>query len=194
MKFSTLLLAGTCLAIGFTAAPAAADLGVNTTGAVKVDTQTDVVTDKVLNAEGEVVSQTTTSTTTKTYRDQIVPSMQMNRDQYVVYSYEMIDYDHDGMIDDGEWRDYTTIWYQPYDIHHDHETHTFVSYDVNGDGYIDSTEYNNAYDVDLFTAWDVDNSGTIDAKEYTTVTTTYRDLDKDGVYDWVSVKEDTKVN
>lgn len=193
MKFSKLLLAGSCLVLGFSA-PAAADLGVSTNAGVKVDTKTDVTTDKVLNAQGDVVSETTTTTTTKSYRDQITPTMQMDRDAYVVYSYEMIDYDHDGMIDEGEWRDYTTIWYEPVDVVYDTETHTFVSYDVNKDGFIDATEYNNAYDVDLFAAWDADSSGTVDATEYQTITTTYRDLDKDGIYDWVNVKKETNMN
>lgn len=188
MKFSKLLLAGSCLVLGFSA-PAAADLGVSTNNAVKVDTTTDVSTDKVLNAQGEVVSETTTTTTTDTYVYDTNKDMMMDRDEYVVYSYEVIDYDHDGMIDEGEWRDYTTIWYEPVDVVYDADTHTFVSYDVNGDGFIDATEYRNAYDVDLFTAWDVDSSGTVDATEYQTITTTYRDLDKDGVYDWVNVKK-----
>ena len=111
----------------------------------------------------------------------------MDRDEYVVYSYTTIDYNNDNMIDETEWNKYTTSWYEPYNMKYDN-SRTFVSYDVDGDGYIEASEYEKAVDYDVYTSWDTDNDGMVDTTEYDRMTTTYHDSDKDGVYEWVTVQ------
>lgn len=194
---NTLLLAGTALAL---ASPALAETMITTTTtpatanaeiiapptAVKVDTKTDVVTDKTYNHEGEVVSTTTTKTTTDTYKFDTNSNGILDEDEYVTYSYHVIDYDRDGRVNNTEWNKYTTFWYEPYKVEMDPEVTTFVSYDVDGDGFIDTAEYSKAYDMNIYHAWDMDKSGSVDMVEYKSMTTTYHDLDKDGVYDWVT--------
>ena len=187
---TTMLLAGTVLGLGFVS-PVLADTSVNTNtsanldDAVKVDTQTDVVTDKVYNNDGEIVATHTTRTVTDTYKFDANENGILDQNEYVAYSYTMIDHDGDGLIDDVEWNDYTTIWYEPVDVEPDNER--FTAYDLDGDGYIDTTEYEQAYDADLYEAWDSDNDGTVRMSDYETITRTYHDLDNDGLYDWVTV-------
>lgn len=189
--YQTLLLTGTALGLGM-ATPALADTSASTQSsanldnAVKVDTQTNVETDKVYNDEGEIVATNTTRTTTDIYKFDSNQNGVLDENEYITYSYTMIDHDGDGMIDDVEWNDYTEIWYEPVEIKPD--SATFTSYDLDGDGYIDVTEYENAYDVDLYQAWDVNNDGHVRMSEYETITTTYHDLDNDGLYEWATIE------
>ncbi len=188
--YQTMLLAGTILGLGM-ASPAHADTAVNAganvnlDNAVKVDTQTDVVTDKVYNNDGEIVATNTTKTVTDTYKFDANNNGILDQDEYVTYSYTMIDRDDDGVVDDVEWNDYTKLWYQPVDVKP--RADAFVSYDVDGDGYIDATEYKKAYDVNLYNSWDANSDGSVQMSEYQTMTTTYHDLDNDGLYEWVTV-------
>lgn len=102
--------------------------------------------------------------------------------EYVGYSYDLIDYDDDDLINESEWSDYTSIWYEPYnDVDY---TGTFTSYDLDGDGYIEYSEYETNYDSDLYTAWDIDNDGYIEDYEYNTAANMYVDYDNDGLYEW----------
>ena len=183
MKF--LLLAGTVMTLGF-ANHAQAETQIPP-DAVKIDTQTQVTTDKQYNNQGEIVATTKTTTTTDYYEFDTNQNELLDPEEYVVYSYEVIDHNKDGKVNNKEWNDYTTIWYEPVDVHRDPETSTFVAYDIDGDGYIDMTEYKNAYDVDLYNAWDKDKSGALDMNEYKSMSTTYHDLDKDGYYEWVTI-------
>lgn len=186
MKFyTTMLLAGTVLGLGFST-PALADASANMEGAVKVDTQTDVVTDKIFNNDGEIVATTTTRTITDTYKFDTNQNGILDEDEYVAYSYTMIDHDGDGVIDEVEWHDYTTIWYEPVNV--TPRSGSFASFDLNGDGYIDATEYQQAYDVNLYRAWDSNNDGTVRMSDYEAMTRTYYDLDNDGLYEWVTVE------
>lgn len=183
--YTTLLLAGTVFGLGM-ASPAMAETAVNLDNAVKVDTQTDVITDKVYNEDGEIVATHTTRTITDTYKFDANQNGILDQDEYVAYSYTMIDHDGDGLIDDVEWDDYTTIWYEPLDVKPRGDS--FASFDLNSDSYIDATEYQQAYDANLYQAWDSDNDGTIRMSDYETITRTYHDLDNDGLYDWVTVE------
>ncbi len=129
---------------------------------------------------------TTTTTTTRYYTYDINQDMNMDQNEYVTHSYRLIDYDRDGRVDRTEWNKYTTVFYQPIGLTAEPARVDFVGYDVNGDGFIDTTEYTKAYDVKVYEAWDADRNGVVDAAEYQKVTTTYHDFDNDGIYDWVT--------
>lgn len=167
MKLSHLtLLAGTVLGLGL-AMPAQADnIKTNTSANMSADTDIE---------------------TTFYYYDQN-NNNRMDQDEYLQYSYTTIDYNDDGYIDETEWNEYTTVWYEPVDLTYDN-TQEFASYDADGDGYIEMNEYSEAYDYSpMYTAWDVDGDGYIEISEYNTMTTTYIDSDADGVYEWVTVQ------
>jgi hypothetical protein len=189
--YQTLLLGGTILGLGMVG-PAMAETSLNASSAtnlnnaVKVDTQTDVVTDKVYNNDGEIVATNTTKTVTDTYKFDTNNNGILDEDEYVIHSYTMIDHDGDGMIDDVEWKDYNTHWYGPVGLKPRSES--FTAYDLNADGYLDGTEYQQAYDADLYRAWDTDKDGVVRTSDYEAMTTTYHDLDNDGLYEWVTVE------
>lgn len=155
--------------------------------AVKVDTQTDVVTDTQFNTKGEVVSTETTTTVTDVYQYDTNQNSYMDQDEYVVYSYTKIDHNGDGLVDEIEWNDYTTHWYSPFQVKYDPVKQSFKSYDLNGDGRLDRSEYEKAYDVNIYQSWDSNKDGRVDKGEYETVTKTYYDLDNDGTYDWMTI-------
>lgn len=96
----------------------------------------------------------------------------------------MIDYNDDNYIDEQEWNDYTTIWYEPYDNVSYNNTYDFNYYDTDNDGYIEVSEYEAAYDNSLYEAWDTDNDGYIDYFDYDTTANMYVDYDNDGLYEW----------
>ena len=197
MTFKTLLLTSTVLVFA-AGAPAMADTvnhSSSTTlttgaqdgvpaGAIKVDTDTDVKTNKVYNEDGEIVSTKTTTTTTDTYEYDVNRDQMMDESEYVTYSYSVIDYNNDGIVDDTEWRQYRTIWYQPEQVPVQAETRTFVSYDLNGDGVMDMTEYKSARDLNIYKAWDINHDGVVDVEEYQTITASYDDADKANIYTW----------
>lgn len=155
--------------------------------AVKVDTQTDVVTDTQFNTKGEVVATETTTTVTDVYQYDTNQNSYMDQDEYVVYSYTKIDHNGDGLVDEIEWNDYTNYWYSPLPVKYDPVKQSFKSYDLNGDGRLDRSEYEKAYDVNIYQSWDSNKDGRVDKGEYETVTKTYYDLDNDGIYDWMTV-------
>ncbi len=103
--------------------------------------------------------------------------------EYVRYSYDLIDYDDDGVIDEGEWDDYTSVWYDPYDIDYGYGN-AFSDYDVDNDGNLEMNEYTTAYDDNLYDMWDIDGDGYVEAYEYDQVASTYIDYDDDGLYEW----------
>lgn len=153
-------------------------------GAVKVETKTDVVTDKEFNPKGEVVVTETTTTITDIYEYDTNKDNFMDEDEYVTYSYTKIDHNGDGLVDEIEWNDYTNYWYSPLPMKHDPVVQKFVSYDLNGDGRLDRDEYEKAYDVKIYSAWDANQDGRVDRAEYETINRTYYDLDSDGIYEW----------
>lgn len=101
--------------------------------------------------------------------------------EYVRYSYDLIDRDDSGMIDSKEWDDYTSVWYDPYDVTY---TGEFEYYDTDNDGFIEVSEYENAYDEDIYQAWDTDNDGFVEVEEYNTAASTYEEHDDEGLFDW----------
>jgi len=184
-----LLLAGVAASLTFATtltAQAATDTSVPPQ-AVKVDTNTDVTTDAKYNANGEVVATETTTTTTDVYQFDTNQNTYMDQDEYVVYSYTKIDHNGDGLVDEIEWNDYTNYWYSPLPIKHDPVKQSFVSYDLNGDGRLDRSEYEKAYDVNIYQSWDSNKDGRVDMSEYQTITKTYYDLDNDGIYEWMTI-------
>lgn len=106
----------------------------------------------------------------------------MNEDEFMTYSYNNIDVNSDNLIDENEWNDYTSIWYEPYDI--DADTAEFSSYDTDNDGFIEMSEYESSYDSDLYTYWDSDNDGFIETNEYEQVANNYVQVDTNDVYTW----------
>lgn len=188
--FKTLLMATTVLGLG-AATAAHADIVVNTnTGAVvgttadvDVNTKTDVKTDKVINADG---STTTTTTKTTYYTYDVNQNKTLDNDEFRTYTYTAVDMNRDGKIDSNEWNRYTNVWYTPVDMTYD-TSRTFVGYDVDGDGFIETEEYAKAYDNKLYTAWDADGDGVIGLNEYnnmTTKTTYYMyDINNDNMLD-----------
>lgn len=194
--YQTLLLAGTVFGLGFTS-PALAETLLKTKAsadmedAVKVDTETDVITDKVYNEDGEIVATRTTRTVTDTYKFDTNRNGILDEDEFVSYSYTMIDHDGDGVIDEVEWSDYNTHWYKPVDVKP--RNGSFASYDLDGDGYLDAAEYQRAYDADLYRAWDTDKDGIVRMSDYERMTTTYHNLDNSGRYRWVDRDKPTPV-
>ena len=103
--------------------------------------------------------------------------------EFATYTYYTVDYDNDNMISESEWDDYKTIWYEPYEISYDSST-TFDDYDTDNNGYIETSEFVNAYDTDLYASWDMDNDGYIETAEYSDAVNTYYDYDSNNVYVW----------
>ncbi len=107
----------------------------------------------------------------------------LDADEYVTYSYDLIDYDNDGIIEATEWDYYTDVWYEPYDFDYD-VGYDFDHYDTDGDGFIEVTEYENAWDEEIYRAWDSDNDGIVEMTEYNDVIGAYEPYDTDRLYDW----------
>lgn len=107
----------------------------------------------------------------------------LGEDEWIDYSYDTIDYDGNDVIDIIEWNNYLVSWYEPYDLAR--EGDLFSSYDANQDGFIDGTEYEDAYDPDIFGAWDNNDDGVISVGEYDTVLQTYKEAGESAIFfDW----------
>lgn len=108
---------------------------------------------------------------------------QLNNREFATYTFYTIDTNNDNRISEAEWDQYTNDWYDPIDLSYD-STNDFQDYDMDNDGYIETSEYGNAYDYDLFSSWDMDNDGFIETVEYDDRVNTYYDYDSDSVYVW----------
>jgi Ca2+-binding EF-hand superfamily protein len=107
----------------------------------------------------------------------------MEKQEFVNYSYHLVDNNHDGKIDGNEWTQYKTTFYQPVDIKMTVDPE-FTYYDMNKDGFIDDNEYLKTYDTALFKGWDKDGNGYVDADEYDRITGIYRNADTGKLYAW----------
>lgn len=195
-KLALALLAGTALTFGFFAVHGTAgaeDMKQTTTTSTGVNVDAGVAgvtTSKETNTTTSVESGNSIETQTTTTNEYNFTSYDSDKDgmleepEYVQYSYKVIDYNQDTKVDQDEWKYYTQVWYQPYENVKPDTTRTFVTYDVNGDGFIDVAEYQKSYDKNLYTAWDVDHDGMIEPSEYNTTVKSYVVIDKDGHYKW----------
>ena len=105
----------------------------------------------------------------------------LDRDEYLDYSYEKIDLDNDGMINEDEWSSYKTVWYEPYDVQRDVQ---FTAYDLDQNNRIDRAEFTENVDDTLYGEWDTDNDGRVNAREFNTTIVSYENVDGDNLYDW----------
>ena len=109
----------------------------------------------------------------------------LDPDEYMTYSYNVIDIDGNKFITDEEYTTYKNVWYKPVTAK-DVKAEEFVKLDANADGRIDFDEYNNGTTTTttVFTSWDADGNGYVDDTEYKTVVTEYQTIDTDGIYTW----------
>jgi hypothetical protein len=107
----------------------------------------------------------------------------LEKKEFIDYSYNLVDYNHDGKVDGTEWTQYKTTFYQPLNVKMSISP-DFTAYDMDHNGYIDSREYVNTYDSTLFQGWDKDGNGFIDGDEYDKVTVIYKDADTNKYYTW----------
>lgn len=164
----------------------AANIGLNADANVSGDATNNP------NVTGEVTKTTTTTSTNPVTGDVTKTTFveydadgdgMLESTEFKSYSYNVIDYNADGKVSPAEWDYYTSTWYKPYDVSYAGEKE-FTGYDVDGDGFIEITEYDNAYDPKLYTLWDVDNNGTVDMVEYKTATSNYIVVDTESNYNW----------
>ena len=107
----------------------------------------------------------------------------MDDSEFEKYSYNMIDYDHDGKISNDEWNYYNSVWFKPY-TENVVESKTFIGYDKDGNGFIEPSEYEAAYEPTIYTYWDVDGDGMVDMVEYKNATNSYVTYDTKHYYVW----------
>ena len=181
---NTRFLTATILATGLIAsAPAFADMTKTTTTTIKTETVPVVEVTDNPNVEVE------TDTTIESHEKLGYVAYDMNKnnylepDEYMTYSYHVIDLNDDDVVTEEEWNSYTTVWYEPLDVERT-KVEAFTSYDVDGDGDIDFTEYSEGPETYVFTSWDADGNGYIDADEYNSVVTEYRTVDENNIYVW----------
>ncbi|MCD8497431.1 MAG: EF-hand domain-containing protein [Alphaproteobacteria bacterium] len=88
--------------------------------------------------------------TTRTYIEYDANSdTYLEKKEFINYSYNVVDSNHDGKVDATEWTQYKTTFYEPIDIKMTVDPE-FTYYDMDKDGFIDSNEYVKTYDTALF--------------------------------------------
>lgn len=93
--------------------------------------------------------------------------------EYLDYAFGRADWDNDGYLEETEWAKYTETYYDPYEL--EYESYTY--YDTDGDGFIDRSEFNEVPTTDLYDAWDYDEDELIDADDWDEVTVYYYDAE-----------------
>lgn len=91
--------------------------------------------------------------------------------EYQSYAFGRADWDNDGYLEDTEWARYTEVYYDPWDLQYE----TYTQYDTDGDGFIDRSEFNAVPVTDLWDAWDYDNDNLIGDNDWDQVTVYYYD-------------------
>ncbi|MCR8827917.1 EF-hand domain-containing protein [Pseudosulfitobacter koreensis] len=120
--------------------------------------------------------------TTGTYdawdRDDVVG---LNEGEFATGMYANWDADNDMQITEDEYTAGANRWYGP-----DYAT-PFNDYDVDSSGYIDRTEFGNAWDNEYYSTWDTDADGTLTEDEFSTGTYNTADVNSDMV---VTIEEE----
>lgn len=93
----------------------------------------------------------------------------MENGEYLDYAFGKADWDNDGYLENTEWVKYTEVYYDPYEIGYD----SYTSYDTDGDGFIDRSEFNEFPTTSLYSAWDYDNDNAINSDDWDRVTAHY---------------------
>lgn len=106
----------------------------------------------------------------------------LNEGEFATGMYSRWDADDDLRISDEEFKAGTDRWY-------DSSFNTpFTDFDVDSSGYIDRSEFGNAWQNDTFTVWDGDSDGLITPDEFSTGAFNSADLDGDEV---ITVEEES---
>ena len=97
----------------------------------------------------------------------------LDNGEYQAYAFGRADWDDDGYLEDTEWAKYTEVYYDTWDL--DYDSYTY--YDTDGDGYIDRSEFNEVPTTDLYNAWDYDADNYIGDEDWDEVTAYYYDAE-----------------
>jgi EF hand len=142
------------------------------TGAHAADSQT-VVTH---NPDGS-----TTTTTTRYYHNTDIDVNNngiLDSQEFPVYVYQRWDRDHDGFLSDEEWKLSGVRWYGASNDSYK----TVTTWDKNGDGRIDPSEFNVAVSTTkLYDTWDKNANGIVDSEEYSSASFRIYDTNSDGM-------------
>ncbi len=84
----------------------------------------------------------------------------LDDEDFYTFTYNIIDVDNDEMLSLDEW----TYGYNYY--YGDYLLDDFTAYDIDGDGFVEYTEYTDPfYDTDFFVSWDVDRDTYLSEEE-----------------------------
>ena len=95
----------------------------------------------------------------------------LNDGEYQSYAFGKADWDNDGYLEDTEWASYTDVYYDTWGLDYD----SYTQYDTDGDGFIDRSEFNEFPTAGLYDAWDYDNDDLIGQDDWDQVTAYYYD-------------------
>lgn len=97
-------------------------------------------------------------------------------EEFSLNSYSVMDRDQDALISEDEWNDYTSNWFDPYEVNYG----DFEYYDTDQSGKIDEREYSYVLeDTDLYAYWDYDSDGYVADTEYYDAINVYAGYDSD---------------
>lgn len=102
----------------------------------------------------------------------------LDSNEFYTYAYKAWDMNHDGFLSPDEWQMQTPRWYGPKNV--SYQTYTY--WDKNGDGRVDSTEFDTVgAATNLYSVWDVNADNRIENDEYAAASFRLYDLNNDGV-------------
>lgn len=129
-----------------------------------------------------------TETRTQTYSYDTNGNGTIEQGEFTTYIYSRADLDHDGFLNDEEWKMNTSQIYRPYK---DTSYKTYTYWDQDKNGKLDNNEMKTLVEkTDLYSKWDVNRDGKLSTDEFSKGTFNAYDDNSDGVLsltEWKSV-------
>lgn len=127
-------------------------------------------------------------TRTQTYSYDTNGNGSIEPGEFTTYVYTRADMDHDGFLNDEEWKSNTSQLYRPYK---DTNYNTYTYWDQDKNGRLDNNEMKTLVEkTDLYSKWDVNRDGKVDTDEFAKGTFAAYDDNGDGslnLSEWKSV-------